>query len=83
MATLKDRLDAIRKSFEGQAPAAALAIMHRATDDLAASGQAERALGVGASFPDFELPDPNGQIVSSQVLRGRGPMVLTVFRGQW
>jgi hypothetical protein len=35
--------------------------MHRATDDLIASGAAERALKAGDRAPEFTLKDANGR----------------------
>ena len=80
---LQRRLDAIRSGFEAQAPAAALEVMHRATADLVASGQAERALAVGDSLPPFSLPDQDGALVTSDQLLDKGPLILSFFRGHW
>ena len=45
---LQGKLDAFRTEFETKfAPPAVLAIMHRVTDELIASGQAQRALKAG------------------------------------
>ncbi|MHC4471946.1 MAG: hypothetical protein ACYTDY_18300 [Planctomycetota bacterium] len=81
--SLADKLDAIRAGFEKQAPPEALEVIHRATDDLRESGILERALGVGAQAPEFELRDTTGALVLSRDLLGRGPLVLTFFRGKW
>ena len=83
MATLQDRLDAIRKGFESKAPAEALAIMHRVTEDLKASGIEQNAVSEGAEAPSFVLPDQNGNDVSLADLLARGPLVLSFFRGHW
>lgn len=83
MATLQDRLDAIRKGFEASAPPEALAVMHRVTEDLKASGIEQSALNVGAEAPAFVLPDENGNDVSSADLLARGPLVVSFFRGHW
>jgi len=85
---LQERLDAFKKSFESGAPPfnvpqSAIQIMHRATEDLRRSGQAEQALGVGARAPAFVLPNQDGQIISSADLLARGPLVITFFRGHW
>jgi hypothetical protein len=46
--SLQDKLDAFKADFEGRkAPANVVAIMHKATADLIASGQADRALKTG------------------------------------
>jgi len=83
MTTLEERLDGIRQGFEAQAPAAALAIMHRATDDLSASGIMDRLPRVGSRLPAFELQDTQGERVHSADLLARGPLVATFYRGRW
>ena len=85
---LQAQLDAFKLSIESGAPPfnvprAAIEIMHRATEELRRSGQAERALGVGACAPAFALPNQDGQIIDSADLLARGPLVVTIFRGHW
>ena len=82
--SLQDRLDAFKADFEGKkAPREVVAVMHKATADLIASGQAARALKVGARSPIFALPNAHGELVRSANLLARGPMVLTFYRGIW
>ncbi len=86
--TLQDRLDALKADFEGgkfpvKPTPEQLAIMHRATADLVATGQAERALKTGDKAPSFALKDPEGTIVSSAELLAQGPLVLSFYRGVW
>ena len=83
MTTLQQRLDKIREGFEGQAPAEALTIMHRATADLAASGILDRMPKVGSPLPAFDLQDSDGERVRSADLLERGPLVATFYRGRW
>ena len=83
MASLQSKLDIIRKNFEKQAPAEAVAVMHRATANLTATGAHERALREGATLPAFELPDQDHRTVDSAARLARGPLILTVFRGHW
>lgn len=81
---LQGKLDAFKTEFETRrAPPAVLAIMHRVTDELIASGQAQRALKAGDRAPDFDLPDSEGKTVSSRDLLAKGPIVLTFYRGFW
>ncbi|MHC5113993.1 MAG: hypothetical protein ACYTGP_06145 [Planctomycetota bacterium] len=80
---LQDTLDEIRADFEGKAPAEAVAVMHRATADLVASGAADRAVGEGAAAPGFALPQIGGGHVSLAELLADGPLVMTFFRGHW
>jgi len=82
--SLQDKLDAFRADFEGnKAPPHVVAIMHKATADLIASGQADRALKAGATAPKFELPDAHGKLVKSADLLAKGPLVVTFYRGVW
>lgn len=82
--SLQDRLDAFKADFEtNKAPSEAVAIFHKSTADLIASGQAERALKAGDRAPAFQLPDANGNRVSSAELLASGPLVVTFYRGVW
>jgi peroxiredoxin len=82
--SLQDKLDAFKVEFETKlAPAAAVAVMHRVTDELIASGQAKRALKAGDRAPEFTLPDPDGKPVASRDLLAKGPLVVTFYRGAW
>jgi peroxiredoxin len=81
---LQDKLDAFKADFEGnKAPPQVVAVMRKATADLIASGQAERALKAGMRVPEFALPDAHGQIVRSADLLKEGPLVVTFYRGVW
>ena len=83
--SLKEKLDALRTAKdEGRIfPPDVVAVMHKSTADLIASGQAERALKAGDPAPSFVLPDANGALVSSQDLLAKGSLVLTFYRGVW
>ena len=85
---LQDRLDAFKADFiSGKLPfkpsRERLQTMQRATDELIASGQAQRARKAGDTAPDFTLLDPDGQPVSSRELLARGPLVISFYRGVW
>ncbi|WP_066269876.1 peroxiredoxin-like family protein [Hydrogenophaga palleronii] len=86
--SLQSRLDAFKADFEAgkppySVPASVIETMHRATKELIDSGAAARALKVGDLAPAFDLPDANGQIVSSAELLRRGPLVVSFYRGVW
>ena len=81
---LQGKLDALKFEFEANfAPAAAVEALHRSTAELIASGAPSRALKVGDLAPEFTLPDFDGNPVSSQALLGKGPLVVTFYRGVW
>ena len=86
--SLQDTLDAFRKNFEAggapyNAPDWIHEPMHRATEELIASGAADHALKVGAKAPVFTLKDPDGHDVSSAELLRTGPLIVTFYRGVW
>jgi hypothetical protein len=63
---LQDRLDAFKADFEsGRFPLKptreALNIMHRATDELIASAQAQHARKAGDAAPEFILADSDSK----------------------
>ena len=83
MSTLRERLDRIREGFDEQAPEEAKAVMHAATEGIRASGIMDHIPKVGDSLPAFELPDTQGDLVSSSAFLAGGPLVVTFYRGLW
>ncbi|NUR01180.1 MAG: AhpC/TSA family protein [Streptomyces sp.] len=83
MTTLNAELRTFYAARQQQIPAEVREIMHRAAQELADSGQADRALTVGAQAPRFTLPTATGQTVSLDDLLTEGPVVLTFYRGAW
>lgn len=86
--SLQDKLDAFKADFEAgkppySVPPSVLEIMHRATDELIASGAAAGALKAGNEAPEFALKDPDGNAISSADLLARGPLVVSFYRGVW
>ncbi len=88
MATLQDRLDEYKRTFESGAPPQnvkpeAIEKMHRATAELKASGLEAKALKVGDRAPEFTLPNQDAVLVASADLLREGPLVVSFFRGHW
>ncbi|WP_328743845.1 AhpC/TSA family protein [Streptomyces sp. NBC_00285] len=81
--TLNAELHAFYTARQQQIPADIRQIMQRAGQELANSGQADRALAVGAQAPLFHLPSAAGNPVSLADLVKTGPVVLTFYRGAW
>ncbi|HEX9210076.1 MAG TPA: peroxiredoxin-like family protein [Bradyrhizobium sp.] len=85
---LQDKLDAFKADFEGgrfplKPGKEALDTMRRATTELIASGQAQRAKKAGDAAPEFDLNDPDGKPVSSRDLLAKGSLVVSFYRGVW
>jgi len=64
-------------------PRSVIDTMHRATDELIASGAATQTLKAGNTAPSFVLNDPDGRPVSSAGLLAQGPLVISFYRGIW
>jgi hypothetical protein len=58
-------------------------LLKRASQELAASGIAERVLKAGDQAPDFTLPDAVGRPVNLNKALEKGPTVVTFYRGMW
>ncbi len=80
---LEERLAAIREMAKTRQPPEVRAVMQQAIEDLRASGIMDRVAKVGAPAPNFALPNLARQPVSLAVLRARGPVVLSFYRGRW
>ena len=81
--SLTDTLAATRTASAGRIPPDRQAIMHKATEDLRASGMLDRIVAVGSPMPGFDLANHDGRRVSSDELLAGGPLVLSYFRGSW
>jgi peroxiredoxin len=81
--TLNAELRAFYEARQQQIPAEIREIMRRAGQELADSGQADRALTVGTRAPRFALPTATGRTLSLDDLLAEGPVVLTFYRGAW
>ena len=57
--------------------------MKRATNDRRNSGDMETMPKIGNQAPNFTDRNHNGQAIAFGDLTGRGPFVLSFFRGHW
>ncbi|MET9914665.1 peroxiredoxin-like family protein [Streptomyces sp. NPDC006476] len=83
MTSLNAELRTFYEARQQQIPAEIRQIMQRAGQELADSGQADRALTVGAQAPRFSLPCATGQTLTLDNLLANGPVVLAFYRGAW
>ena len=81
--SLQTKLDNMREQFESTAPPEALAVMHRATNDLLTSGIMDCVLKTGDRTPDFSLTDQDGNLVQTSELLSNGPLIVSFYRGIW
>lgn len=82
---LQQKLDEHKRAFlsSGKVTAEMIGIMQRSTEQLRSSGVLQRVIKAGQKVPSFELPNQEGQPVSSNSLLAQGPLVISFFRGVW
>lgn len=83
MMNLRSEITAHAARGRERRPADVTALFDRCIDDVRDQGVAERALGIGATAPPFELPDALGAEVQLTELLTAGPVALTFYRGGW
>ncbi len=83
MSSLNDRLARIKAGFLEQVPPEVGVTINEAVQGLRDSGIMNGVPTAGTVLPAFNLPDTEGQLVSSAGILAQGPMVLTVYRGVW
>ena len=81
--SLAEILDRARSAAEAKRPPEVVAEMHRAVDEVRASGALDRILKVGDPMPAFRLPNQDGREIDSASFLARGPLIVTVYRGKW
>ena len=81
--TLKEKIDAYKDGFKAKVPKEVQEIMHRATEDLRNSPQMMNTVKVGDIAPSFGLNNFNDIKIVLSDLIGRGPVVLSFYRGRW
>ena len=82
MTVLQDQLDEITANTRNLVQPERMAVNERAVQELFASGIEGRILPVGATAPEFTLPDASGRPVRSADLLALGPLGLNLFRGR-
>jgi hypothetical protein len=80
---LQSKLDAMKAQFVKNADPAILDAMGKASQQFDTAGMLSKVIKVGAKAPVFTLPDASGQEVSSDALRQKGPLLITLYRGVW
>ncbi|MDQ6967041.1 MAG: peroxiredoxin-like family protein [Mariprofundaceae bacterium] len=80
---LSEQLEAFNQGFVEKVSAEIVQTMGAATEALRRSGLVERAVKVGDTAPDFDLPElAGGRFCLSEALRD-GPVVISFYRGAW
>ncbi len=80
---LTDELKNQKNKFLKVAPPETVAIMEKATEDLATTNILTTSLKDGNKAPDFKLENGEGNTVHLQAALEQGPVILKFFRGDW
>lgn len=80
---LADALKAFNKQFKSSAPIDIIEKIEECTAELAKSKLVQSSLQVGDKMPEFELSNATGEVISSEELLSKGPLVINFYRGGW
>ncbi len=80
---LEVKLDALAAKFAQKASPEALETFEAGIREVASSAVMDTALQVGATAPDFVLPDSQGKMVRLSEMLKDGPVIVTWYRGGW
>lgn len=83
MEQLKNEIAAYKAAMKGKVPDDIRAIMAQCTSEIKESGIEVRALKVGDSMPDFELPNQRNELRRLSDYLAVSPVVLNIYRGGW
>lgn len=68
---------------QGVMPPEFVEALNRSLGELVDGGLHEKSIQVGDKFPDFFLPNQLGDMVRSDSLLSKGPLVVSFYRGGW
>ena len=83
MMTLQEQLEAIKAKTASMITPEIAAAMKNGFEELAENKVLEKALKTGETAPAFALPNSQGNIIRSQDLLAKGPLVILFYRGKW
>jgi peroxiredoxin len=81
--SLADRLEQAKREWRSRLTPELADALEALVKRLEASQVTAASLKAHDRIPDFELPNTEGQIVSSRELLEHGPIVVSYFRGDW
>jgi peroxiredoxin len=81
--SFRDRIKETTQRAAGRMSPELLGAVEDMLRNLAAKDIASGSLKAGDAFPEFELPNSEGQLVSLAELLAKGPLVVSFFRGDW
>lgn len=83
MRMLQEKLKAIKAKTAAFINPEVSAAIKKGFGELQHAKLLEKTLKVGDTAPDFSLPNGEGNMIDSETLRNRGPLVILFYRGKW
>ena len=80
---LTEQLNDLKQQLGQEVPHEILVEIGQFVQGLAQSGIEKTSCQAGDKMPSFILPNVAGQMVSSEAILAKGPMVLSFYRGIW
>ncbi|PON20569.1 hypothetical protein TGAM01_v210527 [Trichoderma gamsii] len=81
--TLASQLSATAESISKNVAAPVVSALNESIAGLQATFDINSTIQVGASLPTFKLPNALGNEVTSESLLAKGPVLITLYRGDW
>jgi peroxiredoxin len=80
---MKSELESYTNEFMREVGDDAKSLLAGQIDQARAYGIPEQSLQVGATAPNFSLPNATGEVIELRQLLEHGPVVLVFYRGGW
>ena len=80
---LTEQINDLKQQLGREIPGEILEEIGQFLQGLAQSGIEKTSCQAGDTMPSFALPEVKGQLVSSEAILEKGPMVLSFYRGVW
>src|SRR4051812_6565731 len=81
--SLSTQLSNVFEGFQKNAPQSIRDPIITANTNFKASYDPSKALQVGATLPEFKLPNAVGKEINSKDLLAQGPLLISFYRGDW
>ncbi|PNP40511.1 hypothetical protein TGAMA5MH_07508 [Trichoderma gamsii] len=81
--TLASQLSATAEGISKNVAAPVVSTLNESIAGLQATFDINSTIQVGASLPNFKLPNALGNEVTSESLVAKGPVLITFYRGDW
>lgn len=83
MTELIRQIAAFNENLAARLPTESLQAFETSIKDLSAMDMETGVIGIGDRFPDFTLPDTEGEMISLKALLKKGRLIIVFFRGSW